>query len=134
MTQPQRQNGGAMKSKAILVATLLSMTLISTVAPAQDDEYQWANRDLLERGVQNEQYISIGKGALAYCKIEATSVAQQSVKFPDCNAIMNSGHWSLVELCSESNLKQLQDRVQAIYTNVFRSCMANKGWFWVKVR
>ena len=103
-------------------------------ARPQPNEFQWVNKDLIAKGLQPEQYNSIGRGALAQCKDEATSYSQRKIVFPDCPKIFENGDFGLLEQCSESNIRHLREKVQTAFTDVFTSCMAGKGWLWVKIR
>ncbi len=111
---------------------LLIVGLSVQPARAQDAQYQWVNQELLDKSIDRDRYVAIGRGDLAQCSAESKSTVQRTVQLPDCSALFSSSNFFLAQECAD-RLERSKKTAESQYKEMTVGCMARRGWVWKKV-
>lgn len=108
------------------------LVLLSPVlawAQSQGTDYEWVNRDLIAKQIPREQYVAIGRGDMAECRISAERAAIQAAPIPDCSRVPVHE----ISRCTDAQYeaRRLLDQT---FRDLYSGCMARRGWVWTKVR
>ena len=117
-------------SHLILAIAILGATF--KIVYAQQSQYQWINQELLDKKIERERYLAIGRGDIAQCSADARVTVQRTISYPDCNALMSSTSAFLAQECLE-RLDNLKKTSEVMYQELAVGCMAKRAWLWTKV-